>query len=538
MDNLDNKIIDLFPGKVVNKKLGQKLKTGYNAPSFVIEYLVGMYCATDDPSQIEEGMETVKNILTKHYIRGDEVEHAKYLMRERGSYKVIDKAEVYLNEKEDIYFMKLSTLKFDRIQVLPEFLEKYPRLLTTGVWAIIELKYLKLEKFLDEEVDIYHPIENQDCGIWLSEKNKKIVRATQEEIVNGKKDKNKRDAFDDPYVVIDFKPIQVPKVDMEELFENRKQFNMDQWAELIMRSCGLEPEYFNFRQKFHFFSRLIAFAENNYNLIELGPRGTGKSFVYKEISPNATLISGGKTTVAQLFEWAGLLGSRNVLGLVNLWDVVGFDEISANVFKNKDSIQILKDYMESGSYSRGKNTRFADASMVFVGNIDRAVETILNNKHEHLFMSIANEMQDTAFLERIHNFIPGWEFPKMKPEFITKNYGLIVDYFSEFLRSMRKYNYTDRFEKYFKLDENANQRDSIAIKRTFSGLSKILFPEIEMTKDEIRTLLEYSIEARRRVKFQLRRMLPNEYPTHSLGYIDLETNEKIEIFTKEEKDYL
>jgi ATP-dependent Lon protease len=533
MDRLDNKIIELFPGKIVNKELGQKLKTGYNAPSFVIEYLVGMYCATNDEEQIKDGMQTVKDILTKHYVRADEIEKIKYLMREEGSYKVIDKAEVYLDEKEDNYFMKLQTLQIDKIQLIPDFIEKNPRLLTTGVWGIITLSYVRLKNLIEEEIDIQRPLDGQDCMIWLSEKNAKVIKAVQDEYSENKKHKSRADALPVPYLLKDFKPIQVPKVDLEELFENRKKFTLEEWIDFIMRSCGLEPSYFNERQKFLFLYRLIPFVENNYNLIELGPRGTGKSFIYKEISPNATLISGGKTTVAQLFEWAGVIMRQNVLGLVNLWDVVGFDEISYNVFKNKESIQILKDYMESGSYSRGKNTRFADASMVFVGNIDEAIENIIKDKNKNLFQWIAQEMQDTAFLERIHCFIPGWEFPKMRPEFITKKSGFIVDYFAEFMRSMRKYNYTDKYEKYFKLN-NATQRDSVAIKRTFSGLAKLLFPENEVTKEDTKKLLEYACECRKRVKYNLRRMLPHEYPTDSLGYVDLETGEEVEVFAKEE----
>jgi len=533
MDKLDKKISELFPGKIVSKELGQMLKTGYNAPNFVIEYLVGMYCATNDEEQIKDGMETVKDILTKHYVRADEIEKVKYLMREEGSYKVIDKAEVYLQEKEDKYFMRLKTMQLDKIQVKVDLIEKNPRLLTTGVWGIITLQYLRLEELINEKVNLFMPLENQECMSWLSNDNIKIISAIQDEVVNNKKIKYRPKNLEDPYLLEDFRPIQVPKVDLEEIFENRKEFSLEEWIDFIMRSCGLEPSYFNERQKFLFLYRLIPFVENNYNLIELGPRGTGKSFVYKEISPNAILISGGKTTVAQLFEWAGVIMRQNTLGLVNLWDVVGFDEISYNVFKNKESIQILKDYMESGSYSRGKNTRFADASMVFVGNIDEAIENIIKDKNKNLFQWIAQEMQDAAFLERIHCFIPGWEFPKMRPEFITKKSGFIVDYFAEFMRSMRKYNYTDKYERYFKL-KNASQRDSVAIKRTFSGLAKLLFPENEMTKEDIKKLLKYACECRKRVKYNLRRMLPHEYTTDFIGFTDIETGEEFEIFAEEE----
>ena len=462
-----------FPGKVVRKDLTKMVKEGANVPIYVLEYLLGMYCASDNEQVIQEGLENVKRILAENYVRPDEAEKVKSKIRERGSYKVIDKITVKLNEKRDVYEALLSNLGVKGVEVSSSTVKKYEKLLVGGIWCIVSMDY-------------------------MYEENKK----------------------GSPFIITELKPIQLPNMDMEGLFEGRKAFTLEQWIDVLIRSTGMEPSAFDQRVKWHLIARMIPFVENNYNVCELGPRGTGKSHIYKEISPNSILVSGGQTTVANLFY---NMGSRQV-GLVGVWDVVAFDEVAGISFKDKDGVQIMKDFMASGSFSRGRDSINANASMVFIGNINQPVDTLV--KTSHLLAPFPEVLIDAAFFDRFHGYIPGWEIPKMRPEFFTNQYGLIVDYLAEYLREMRKWNFSDAIDKYFKLGNNLNQRDTIAIRRTVSGLLKLLFPNGEFDKEGVRQCLQYALEIRRRVKEQLKKIGGMEFYDVHFSYIDAETLEE------------
>jgi len=470
---LDNLLNVNFPGKVVRKDLTKLVKEGANVPVYVLEYLLGSYCASNDEIVVEEGLRTVKKILSENYVRPDEAEKIKSTVRERGSLKLIDKVTVTLNEKRDVYEALLSNLGVNRIEVPSAIVKKFEKLLVGGIWCIITLEY-----FFEE------------------------------------------DQKGTPFLLRDLKPIQMPNMDLEELFQGRRAFTEQQWIDILLRSTGMEPANFSERVKWHLLARMIPLVENNYNLVELGPRGTGKSHIYKEISPNSILISGGQTTVANLFYNM----ARHQVGLVGLWDVVAFDEVAGISFKDKDGVQIMKDYMASGSFARGRDAINAYASMVFVGNINQPVDTLV--KTSHLFAPFPETMIDSAFFDRFHAYVPGWEIPKMRPEFFTNQYGLIVDYLAEWLREMRKRNFGDAINRYFKLGRDLNQRDTIAIKHTVSGLLKLLYPNEEYEKAAVRRCLEYALEARRRVKEQLKKIGGMEFFDVHFSYIDLETMEE------------
>lgn len=475
MDEIDTKLNQVFPGRVVRKDLTKKIKEGANVPVYVLEYLLGMYCATDDPVAIEDGIATVKKILAENFVRPDEAQKVKSKIRELKNYTVIDKITVKLNEKKDRYEAEFSNLGIKDAYIDAEIVKKFEKLLVGGIWCITKVSY-----FHDEE-----------------ERNNL------------------------PFVVNDIKPIQMPNMDLTEIFEGRKQFSKDEWIDALIRSMGMEPSHLDIRQKWHFLERAVPLVENNYNLCELGPRGTGKSHIYKEISPNSILVSGGQTTVANLFYNM----SNKTVGLVGLWDVVAFDEVAGITFKDKDGIQIMKDYMASGSFARGKEEKNATASMVFVGNINQSVEVIL--KTSNLFEPFPEAMnRDTAFFDRMHYYLPGWEIPKMRPELITNSYGFIVDYLAEFFREMRKRTYSDAIDKHFRLGKELNQRDVIAVKKTVSGLVKLLYPNGEYSKDEIEEVTRYAIEGRRRVKEQLKRIGGMEFFDIHLSYIDNDSNEE------------
>ena len=475
MDEIDTKLNQVFPGRVVRKDLTKKIKEGANVPIYVLEYLLGMYCATDDPIAIEDGIATVKKILADNFVRPDEAQKVKSKIRELKNYTVIDKITVKLNERKDRYEAEFSNLGIKDAYIDAEIVKKFEKLLVGGIWCITKISY-----FHDEE-----------------ERNNL------------------------PFVVNDIKPIQMPNMDLTEIFEGRKQFSKDEWIDALIRSMGMEPSHLETRQKWHFLERAVPLVENNYNLCELGPRGTGKSHIYKEISPNSILVSGGQTTVANLFYNM----SNKTVGLVGLWDVVAFDEVAGITFKDKDGIQIMKDYMASGSFARGKEEKNATASMVFVGNINQSVEVIL--KTSNLFEPFPEAMnRDTAFFDRMHYYLPGWEIPKMRPELITNSYGFIVDYLAEFFREMRKRTYSDAIDKHFRLGKELNQRDVIAAKKTVSGLVKLLYPHGEFTKDEIEEVIRYAIEGRRRVKEQLKRIGGMEFFDIHLSYIDNENDEE------------
>src|SRR4051812_254049 len=462
-----------FPGKVVRKDLTKLVKEGANVPVYVLEYLLGSYCASNDEAVIEEGLRTVKKVLAENYVRPDEAEKVKSTIRERGSLKVIDKVTVTLNEKRDVYEALLGNLGVKGVEVPSGVVKKFEKLLVGGIWCIATLEY-----FYEE------------------------------------------DQKGSPFLLRDLKPIQMPNLDLEELFEGRRAFTEEQWIDALIRSTGMEPSHFNERTKWHLLCRMIPLVENNFNLCELGPRGTGKSHIYKEISPNSILISGGQTTVANLFYNM----ARRSVGLVGLWDVVAFDEVAGISFKDKDGVQIMKDYMASGSFARGRDSINAYASMVFVGNVNQPVDTLV--KTSHLFAPFPEVMIDSAFFDRFHAYVPGWEIPKMRPEFFTNQYGLIVDYLAEFLREMRKRNFSDAINKYFKLGRDLNQRDTIAVKHTVSGLLKLLYPNEEYDKEGVRRCLEYALEVRRRVKEQLKKIGGMEFFDVHFSYIDMETMEE------------
>jgi ATP-dependent Lon protease len=471
-DDLDKLLNRHFAGKVVRKDLTKLLKEGANVPVYVLEYLLGNYCASDDPAVIDEGLKTVKKVLAENYVRPDEAEKVKSTIRERGSLKIIDKVTVSLNERRDVYEALLGNLGVKGIEVPSQFVKDYEKLLAGGIWSIVTLEY-----FFEE------------------------------------------DQKGSPFLLRDLKPIQMPNLDMEELFEGRKGFSEDQWLDVLIRSTGMEPTNLDTRTKWHLLTRLIPYVENNYNLAELGPKGSGKSFVYKELSPNSILVSGGQTTVANLFYNM----SRREVGLVGMWDVVAFDEVAGINFKEKDGVQIMKDYMASGSFARGRDPVSAKASMVFVGNISQ-VDTLV--KTSHLFAPFPEVMIDSAFFDRFHSYLPGWELPKMRPEFITNQYGMISDYLAEWMREMRKRNFSDAIAKYFRLGRDLNQRDTIAVKRTVSGLLKLLHPHGGYDKEAVRRCLEYALEGRRRVKEQLKKIGGMEFYDVHFSYIDLETMEE------------
>ncbi|NKC15024.1 MAG: protease Lon-related BREX system protein BrxL [Gammaproteobacteria bacterium] len=468
--SLDDRLNEHFAGRVVRKDLTKRIKEGANVPVYVLEYLLGNYCASNDPAVIADGLDTVKRVLARNYVRPDEAEKVKSTIRERGSLKVIDKVTVKLNEKRDVYEALLSNLGTKGVEIGAGTVKQFEKLLAGGIWSVVTLHY-----YFEE----------------------------------GQKSS--------PFVIDLLKPIQLPNMDMDELFEGRRHFTEAQWLDVLLRSCGYEPAQFDERTKWHLLCRLLPLVENNYNVCELGPRGTGKSHIYKEISPNSMLISGGQTTVANLFY---NLASRTV-GLVGLWDVVAFDEVAGISFKDKDGVQIMKDYMASGSFARGRDPVNACASMVFVGNINQPVDTLV--KTSHLLAPFPEAMIDPAFFDRFHAYIPGWEIPKMRPEFFTDQYGLIVDYLAEYLREMRKRNFADAVNKFFKLGRDLNQRDTIAVKHTVSGLLKLLYPHEEYGKDAVGRCLDYALEARRRVKEQLKKIGGMEFYDVHFSYIDQET---------------
>lgn len=472
---LDNKLNTVFAGRVVRKDLTKRIKEGANVPVYVLEYLLGMYAATDDEVSLQRGVERVKKILAENFVRPDEAEKIKSRIRELGQYSIIDKITVRLNAALDRYEAEFSNLGLKGVPVPDSYVKEYDKLLVGGIWCMIKVDY-----YFDEE-----------------------------------------ERFNSPFVVNTLQPIQMPNMDIEEIFQGRKEFTKDEWIDVLMRSIGMEPTQLKERVKWHLLLRLVPLVENNYNLCELGPRGTGKSHVYKELSPNSILVSGGQTTVANLFY---NMASRSI-GLVGLWDVVAFDEVAGIRFKDKDGIQIMKDYMASGSFARGKEEKNASASMVFVGNINQSVDVLI--KTSHLFAPFPEEMaNDSAFFDRMHYYLPGWEISKMRPEYFTNRYGFIVDYVAEYFREMRKRSFTDAFDRYFKLGTHLNQRDTIAVRKTVSGLIKLIYPHGEFTRDDVEEILRYALEGRRRVKEQLKKIGGMEFYDVMFSYIDKETMEE------------
>lgn len=489
-DAIKEKLRQNFDGKIVRKDLTKKIKEGANVPVYVLEFLLGQYCSSDDEAIIEKGVQNVKRILADNFVRPDEAQKILSQLRKKGSHTVIDMITVNLDIKKNCFFASFSNLGLDKVPIADEYPEKYDRLLCGGIWCIVQLDY---------EVE-------GDNNFGLVDLGGEPLQSSQ---------KKQKDLT--PISIRKLTPIQMPHIDIEEVRTGRKAFTQDEWMDVMLRSCGYEPEQLNQREKWLLLARMLPLVENNFNLCELGPRSTGKSHIYKEISPNSILVSGGQTTVANLFYNMG----RKTVGLVGLWDCVAFDEVAGIKFKDKDGIQIMKDYMASGSFARGKEEKAASASMVFVGNINQSVDVLL--KTSSLFDPFPPEMgTDTAFLDRLHCYIPGWEIPKFRPEHFTNDYGFISDYLAEFIRELRKEQYGDALDHYFRLGKNLNQRDTIAVRRMVDGYLKLMYPDGVFDKSELEEVLQISLEMRRRVKEQLKKLGGMEFYDVNFSYIDLE----------------
>lgn len=490
--HLRQKLRENFDGRIVRKDLTKKIKEGANVPVYVLEFLLGQYCGSDDEESIATGVENVKSILADNFVRPDEAQKILSQLRRAGSHTIIDMVTVHLDIKKDCYFASFSNLGVTNIPIDDSYPEEYDRLLCGGIWCIVQLEYESEESHMIG----FFPVENEHH-----------------------KQKKQRDVS--PISIRRLTPIQMPHIDIDEVREGRKAFSQDEWMDVMLRSCGYEPDQLSNREKWLLLARMLPLVENNFNLCELGPRSTGKSHIYKEISPNSILVSGGQTTVANLFYNM----SRKTVGLVGLWDCVAFDEVAGIRFKDKDGIQIMKDYMASGSFARGKEEKAASASMVFVGNINQSVDVLL--KTSSLFDPFPPEIgTDTAFLDRLHCYIPGWEIPKFRPEHFTDDYGFITDYLAEFLRELRKEQYGDALDKYFRLGKNLNQRDTIAVRKIVGGYVKLLYPDGHFTKEQLEEILAFALEMRRRVKEQLKKLGGMEFYDVNFSYIDLETFEE------------
>ena len=474
-EELRIKLREHFDGKIVRKDLAKQIKEGANVPVYVLEFLLGQYCGSDDEEIIRTGVEKVKRILSENFVRPDEAQKILSVLKQRGTYTVIDKISVHLDIKEDKYFAEFSNLGIKKVTISEDYPAKYDRLLCGGIWCIISLEYR-----YDEE-----------------------------------------DIHDLPVKIMKLKPIQMPSVDIHEYKEHRQYFTKEEWIDVMLRSVGMEPDELNEREKWLLLLRLVPLIENNFNMCELGPRSTGKSHIYKEISPNSILVSGGQTTVANLFYNM----AKKTVGLVGLWDCVAFDEVAGIKFKDKDGIQIMKDYMNSGSFARGREEKAASASMVFVGNINQSVDVLL--KTSSLFDPFPPEMgTDTAFLDRMHCYIPGWEVPKFRPQHFTDDYGFITDYLAEVMRELRKEQQGNAFDEYFMYGKNLNQRDVAAVRKLVGGLVKLVYPDGKYTKDELEEIVKISLEMRRRVKEQLKKLGGMEFYDVNFSYIDKETFEE------------
>lgn len=490
-DAIKEKLRQNFDGKIVRKNLTKKIKEGANVPVYVLEFLLGQYCSSDDEAIIEKGVQNVKHILADNFVRPDEAQKILSQLRKKGSHTIIDMVTVHLDIKKDCFFAEFSNLGLSNVPITDDYPEKYDRLLCGGIWCIVQLEY-------ESEGDSTFGMEDLDSE---------------------PRQKKQKDVS--PISIRKLTPIQMPHIDIEEVRTGRKAFTQDEWMDVMLRSCGYEPEQLNQREKWLLLARMLPLVENNFNLCELGPRSTGKSHIYKEISPNSILVSGGQTTVANLFYNMG----RKTVGLVGLWDCVAFDEVAGIKFKDKDGIQIMKDYMASGSFARGKEEKAASASMVFVGNINQSVDVLL--KTSSLFDPFPPEMgTDTAFLDRIHCYLPGWEIPKFRPEHFTNDYGFISDYLAEFIRELRKEQYGDALDHYFRLGKNLNQRDTIAVRKIVGGYVKLLYPDGEFTKEQLEEILVFALEMRRRVKEQLKKLGGMEFYDVNFSYIDLDTFEE------------
>jgi ATP-dependent Lon protease len=471
MDVLDRRANDVFPGRVVRKDLVRQVKVGANVPVYVLEFLLGKYCASDDPAAIATGLDVVREILSENFIRPDEAEKAKATVKRKGQHRLIDKVEVRLLASENKFWASLSNFGERYVHIPEELIYRYERLLQGGVWCQVDILY----------------------------------NAAEDE------------AHQRPFYIKALKPIQVAAFSMDEYVEGRAQLERDQWLDLVIRSTGLEPGEYDVRLKLLLVSRLIPMVERNYNLIELGPWGTGKSYVYREASPNAILISGGKITVPQLF--VNLSTGR--IGLVGTWDVVAFDEVASLELSDSTVVQILKDYMESGSFARGREEVPAEASMVFIGNTSKPTQELVRDAH--LFADLPRAMIDPAFLDRIHFYVPGWETPKLENRLFTDHYGFVSDYLAEALRELRKQSQVRAVDEDFALGSHLSARDERAVRKTVSGFLKILHPHGEWSHGHLREYLELALEGRRRVKEQLKKLAPHDYAKTAFSYIERDT---------------
>ncbi|XCZ73223.1 protease Lon-related BREX system protein BrxL [Vibrio cholerae] len=489
LNDLDHKLLEHFRGYVVKKDLVRMVKVGANVQVFVLEYLIANSCSTDDEEKIKVGMENVKKILSEHYVNPEESSLIHSKIREKGRFKIIDKISVKLDSKKDIYWAQLQNSNINNGNIRDGLVKEHEKMLMGGIWAIIDVEY-------DPDIRIGQNIY--------------------------------------PFVVTNIKPIQLSTFDNSKIIQKRNEFSRDEWLNVLLRSCGYEPdaEGMTTRVKMLLLARLLPMVESNFNFVELGPRSTGKSFVFKELTPYAVLISGGQGTVAKLF----VHGSTGKVGAVGQWDAICFDEATDKIFKEKDAVPLMKDYMESGSFSRagagGEITGVA--SIILNGNINQPVETVLQTSH--LFSPLSDEVNnDTAFLDRIHFYLPGWEMIKFAPKHFTSNFGFSTDYFSEALKSFRRVTYTDALENFFSLGSHLKQRDTKPVKKTVSGLIKLLHPNGEYTKEDVREYLEIALEMRRRVKEQLKRIGGMEFWDTNFSYIDKETQEEHFVGLPEEK---
>ena len=503
MTELDMKFLESFPGKVVRKDLTSLMKKGANVPTYVLEYLLGMYCATDDEEAIEIGLSKIKRILSENYVRPDQSEYVKSKIKENGQYTIIDKITVVFDDREDKYVARFTNLRMDPFEVSSDLVIHNEKLLVGGIWCILKIEYVGLEREREENEQ-----ETFEEDIFGNQKKKKKI-------------KKKKSKYDSPFEIASLKPIQMPNLDLDEIKQARSNFSKEEWMTLLLRSAGYEPEELTEKEKLHYLLRFVPFIQKNYNLVELGPRGTGKSHAYSELSPYSILMSSGTTTVSNMFY---NMASHRV-GLVGNWDCIAFDEVAGITQASADMVQIMKNYMANGSFARGADSISSDASIAFEGNTFRSVADMMRTTN--LFEPFPEEFNnDSAFFDRIHAYLPGWETPKLRSSLFTKRYGLISDCFSEFCHAMRKYDFTNSFSQYFELNNQFNTRDTIAVGRTFSGMAKLIYPDENMTKEETREILEYATECRRRVKEQLRKMTPGEFSDVNLGYIDNDTGEE------------
>lgn len=509
MTEFDLRVLDNFPGKVVRKDLTTLMKKGANVPTYVLEYLLGMYCATDDEDAIEVGLTKIRKILSENYVRPDQSEYVKSKIKENGQYTVIDKITVTFDDREDKYVARFTNLRMDPFEVPSDLVVHNEKLLIGGIWCIVKIEYTGLNK--DSQQD--EPDYEED--IFGNKKKKKQVR-------------RKKSRYDSPFEIASLKPIQMPNLDLDEIRDARANFTKDEWITLLLRSAGYEPDELSQKERLHYLLRFVPFIQKNYNLVELGPRGTGKSHAYSELSPYSILMSSGTTTVSNMFY---NMASRRV-GLVGNWDCIAFDEVAGITQASGDMVQIMKNYMANGSFARGTDSVSSDASIAFEGNTFRSVADMMRTTN--LFEPFPDAFNnDSAFFDRIHAYLPGWETPKLRSSLFTTRYGLISDCFAEFCHAMRRYDFTNSYSEYFALNNDFNTRDTIAVGRTFSGLAKLIYPDEQMTKEEAREILEYSIECRRRVKEQLRKMTPGEFSDVNLGYIDMDTAEERIVYLPE-----